>query len=65
MGLEQRVRASKRKARNSFYRYRAHYGNPSGVTNWRMLLARRFRIPISEVRRILGEDPAQDRSRTG
>jgi hypothetical protein len=30
-----------------------------------MLLARRFRIPISEVRRILGEDPAQDRSRTG
>jgi hypothetical protein len=60
MGLEQRVRAMKRGARNSFYRdyadgymgYRGH-----GITNWRMLIARRLRIPVAEVRRLLGEEP--------
>jgi hypothetical protein len=27
------------------------------VTNWRMLIAQKFKIPISKVREILGEDP--------
>jgi len=65
MGLEQRVRAMRRSARNSFYRYQAEFGNPPGVSNWRMLIARRFRISIAEVRRILGEDPNHGHSRTG
>ena len=56
MSLEQRVRAMRRSARNSFYREQADYGNPSGISNWRMLIARKFKIPIAEVRRILGED---------
>lgn len=55
MGLEQRVRDSRRSARNSFYRWQAEYGNAPGVTNWRMIIARRFKIPISKVRKILGE----------
>jgi hypothetical protein len=45
----------RRSARNSFYRQQAEYGNPPGVTNWRMLIARKFCIPVAEVRRILGE----------
>ena len=56
MSIEQRVRAYRRSARNSFYRQQAEYGNAPGVTNWRMLIAQRFRIPIAEVRRILGEN---------
>ncbi len=55
MSLEQRVRAYRRSARNGFYRWQAEHGNPPGVTNWRMLIARRFKIPVAEVRRILGE----------
>lgn len=55
MGLEQRVRAYRRSARNSFYRQQADWG--PGVTNWRMLIARRFGIPVAEVRRILSETP--------
>lgn len=54
MGLEQRVRASRRAARNSFYRWQSTYGNAE-ITNWRMIIARRFKISIAEVRRILGE----------
>lgn len=55
MSLEQRVRAMRRSARNSFYRQQAEWGSAPGVTNWRMLLARQFKIPVAEVRRILGE----------
>jgi len=55
VSLEQRVRAYRRSARNSFYRTQAEYGNIGGVTNWRMIIARRFKIPVKEVRRILGE----------
>lgn len=55
MGLEQRVRAMKRGARRSFYSYQSHYGGLRGMTNWRMLIARRLGIPIAEVRRLLGE----------
>jgi len=56
VSVEQRVRAMKRSARNGFYRQQNEYGgNLPGVTNWRMLIARRFKIPIAEVRRILGE----------
>lgn len=58
MGLEQRVRAYKRNARRSFYKQQAEGGNWPGVTNWRMLIARRFKIPISEVRRILEDKSA-------
>lgn len=54
MGLEQRVRAMRRSARNDFYRWQALYGN-GRVTNWRMLIARRLKIPVAEVRRLLGE----------
>lgn len=57
MALRQRVRAMRRSARDSFYRQRAEYGNAPGVTNWRMLIARRLGIPVSEVRRLLGEAP--------
>lgn len=53
MSLEQRVQAYKRSARNEFYRWQAGYGNAPGVTNWRMLIAQKFKIPIAEVRRIL------------
>lgn len=53
MGLEQRVKAYRRAARNKFYWQQAEYGNPPGVTNWRMLIALRFKISIAEVRRIL------------
>jgi hypothetical protein len=56
MSLEQRVRAMRRSARNSFYRQQAEWGNPPDLTNWRMLIAQRFKIPIAEVRRILGEN---------
>jgi hypothetical protein len=56
MGLEQRVGNSKRAARNSFYRWQAEHGNTNNITNWRMILARKFKIPITEVRRILGEE---------
>lgn len=56
MGLEQRVRAYKRSARNQFYRQQAEWGTPAWLTNWRMIIARKFGIPISEVRRILGEE---------
>lgn len=56
MGIEQRVRASKRSARNSYYRQLNEYGGwGPNVTNWRMLIARQFKISIAEVRRILGE----------
>lgn len=55
MGLEQRVRAYRRSARSQFYRQQADWGNPPWLTNWRMIIARKFGIPISEVRRILGE----------
>jgi hypothetical protein len=34
---------------------RAEWGTPADLTNWRMLIARRFKISIAEVRRILGE----------
>lgn len=57
MSLEQRVRAMRRSARNGFYRNQAHYGNLPGITNWRMVIARRLKIPVAEVRRLLGEDP--------
>lgn len=56
MSIEQRVRAMRRSARNSFYRQRNEWGNPPGITNWRMLIARRLKIPVSQVRRILGEE---------
>lgn len=56
MGLEQRVRANKKSARNAFYRQQRYYGNLPGITNWRMLIARKFKIPISRVREILAED---------
>ena len=54
MSLEQRVHAYRRSARNNFYRHRGVYGN-ANVTNWRMLIARRVKIPVAEVRRLLGE----------
>lgn len=57
MSVEQRVRAYARSARNSFYRQRAEWGTPPDLTNWRMLVARRFKIPIAEVRRILERHP--------
>lgn len=57
MSLEQRVRAMRRPARDSFYRQQAEFGNSPGVTNWRMLIARRLKVPIAEVRRMLGEAP--------
>lgn len=56
MSIEQRVRAMRRSARDDFYRWQAEYGNRPGITNWRMLIARRLKIPISRVRRILGEE---------
>lgn len=56
MSLEQRVRAYRRSARNEFYRMQAEWGTPANLTNWRMIIARRFKISIEEVRRILGED---------
>jgi hypothetical protein len=45
----------RRSARDDFYRRQAEYGDAPGVTNWRMLIARCFKIPVAEVRRILGE----------
>lgn len=56
MGLEQRVRAYRRSARNQFYRQQAEWGTSAWLTNWRMIIARKFGIPIAEVRRILGEE---------
>jgi hypothetical protein len=56
MSLEQRVRAYRRSARNEFYRMQADWGTPPWLTNWRMIIARRFKISIAEVRRILGEE---------
>lgn len=56
MGLEQRVRAYRRSARDSFYRQQAEWGTPPWLTNWRMIIARKFSIPVAEVRRILGEE---------
>jgi hypothetical protein len=55
MGLEQRIRAYRRSARNEFYRQQAEWGNPPWLTNWRMIIARKFKVSIAEVRRILGE----------
>jgi hypothetical protein len=55
MSTEQRVRAYRRSARNSFYRMQEEGYCPPNITNWRMLIARRFKIPVAEVRRILGE----------
>lgn len=52
MSVEQRVRAMRRGARDSFYRWPEIYAR-NNVTNWRMIIARRLRIPIAEVRRIL------------
>lgn len=57
MGLEQRVRAYRRSARNEFYRQQESIGNPVWLTNWRMIIARKFGISIAEVRRILDENP--------
>jgi hypothetical protein len=58
MSLEQRVRAYRRSARNSFYWMQNEGGGYwNDVTNWRMLIAQKFKIPISKVREILGEDP--------
>lgn len=54
MGVEQRIRAYKRSARDSFYRYQGTYGN-GGITNWRMIIARRFKISVADVRCILEE----------
>ncbi len=57
MGLEQRVRAMRKPARRTFYIQQNEYGgNSRNTTNWRILIARRFKIPIREVRRILGEE---------
>jgi hypothetical protein len=53
--LERRVRAMRRSARRDYYREQSMYGR-GGVTNWRMLIARTFQIPISRVREILGEE---------
>lgn len=55
MSLEQRVCAMRRSARDSLYRNQELYGR-AGITNWRMLISRTFKIPVTEVRRILGED---------
>jgi hypothetical protein len=55
MSLEQRVRAYRRSARHTFYSLRED-GMLHGITNWRMLIAMRFKISIAEVRRILGEN---------
>ena len=55
MSREQRVRAMRRSAKDDFYRHQAENWQEPGVTNWRMLIARRLKIPITEVRRILGE----------
>jgi len=57
VSVVQRVRAYARSALNSFYRQRADWGTPPDLTNWRMLVARRFKIPIAEVRRILERHP--------
>lgn len=67
MGLEQRVRNYKRSARRQFYRYQAEYGIPAhwNLTNWRMIIARRFGIPISRVREILGEPPVERQKHRG
>jgi hypothetical protein len=54
VSLEQRVRAYQRSARDSLYRY-PEIHRLGNVTNWRMLIARQFKIPVAEVRRILGE----------
>jgi hypothetical protein len=56
MSLEQRVRAYRRSARNEFYRMQAEWGTPPWLSNWRMIIARKFKISINEVRRILGEE---------
>jgi hypothetical protein len=56
VSTEQRVRAYRRSARDSFYRRQAEWGNLPGVTNWRMIIARKFKLPVAEVRRILGEN---------
>jgi hypothetical protein len=56
VGIEQRVRAYRRSARNSFYRRQAEWGNAPGITNWRMIIARKFKISVAEVRHILGEN---------
>lgn len=53
MGLQQRVRAMKRQARRRFYN--DIWPNPPEVTNWRMYIARQLKIPVAEVRRLLGE----------
>lgn len=60
MSTEQRARAMRRQARDSFYRERARSGGWPGVTNWRMIIARRLKVPISEVRRALGEKESHE-----
>ena len=55
MSTEQRVRAMRRSARNSFYRMREEGLYNPRITNWRMLIAMRLKISITEVRRMLGE----------
>lgn len=56
MSLERRVRAMRRSARKDYYLEQSMYGR-AGFTNWRMLIARAFKIPVSKVREILGEEP--------
>lgn len=55
MSTAQRVRAMRRSARNSFYRQQAEWGTSPNLTNWRMIIARKLKIPVSVVRRHLGE----------
>lgn len=54
MSVQQRARAMRRAARESFYRNQEVYGR-HGVTNWRMVIARALKVPVAEVRRLLGE----------
>ncbi len=49
MSLDQRVRAMRCSARNSFYRNQPLYRKA------RMLIAQRFKIPLADVRRLLSE----------
>ena len=57
MSLEQRVRAMRKSARHTFYSIQADggYRPEDRISNWRMIIARQFKISIAEVRRILGE----------
>ncbi len=55
MSLEQRVRAYRRSARYRFYSMQAEGTCLPGITNWRMIIAAKFGIPVRKVREILGE----------